>query len=174
MAQSCCAIGLPSCANVVFLNCRGLASGDSAFTMGSSTTGNIENVFFENCIDTHCVAAFYVKSNTDPGGSVQNVWIRSCNVVTCHHLLFLQTDVFNITGGPSPPLYKNINMESVTCAEVLFTAFLFEGLAALPIQGVRLADISIANAGITEQITYTRGLVATEITLDGKEVGISG
>jgi polygalacturonase len=168
------AVGLPPCTNIVILNCRGLATAYSAFTMGSNTTGNIENVFFENCIATHCVAAFYLKSNTDLGGSVQNVWIRSCTVIDCHHLLFLDTNNPPVTGGSSPPLYKNINMEGVTCADALYSAFWFEGLGALPIQGVTLADISIANAGSIEEIAHTRGLVATNVTVGGREVAISG
>jgi polygalacturonase len=168
------AIGLPPCTNIIFTNCRGLTSGDSGFTIGSSTTGNIENVFFENCVAANCIAAFYIKSNTDLGGSVQNIWIRSCQVIDCHHLLFLQTDYLDITGGSSPPLYKNINMEDVTCADALITAFWFEGLAALPIQGVTLTDISIANAGSVEKITHTRGLTATNVTVGGRQVGVSG
>ncbi len=168
------AVGLPPCTNIVFLNCRGLASAYSAFTLGTSTTGNIENVFFENCVANDCIAAFYIKSNSDLGGSVQNVWIRSCTVIDCHHLLFLQTDVFNITGGPTPPLYKNINMENVTCADALFSVFWFEGLPALPIQGVTLTDIAIAGAGSIAEVAYTQGLVASNVTLNGKEVSVSG
>ena len=168
------AIGLPPCANIVFIGCRGLTTTDSAFTMGSSTTGNIENVFFENCMAANCIAAFYIKSNTDLGGSVQNVWIRSCNVLDCHHLLLLETDYLGVTGGVSPPLYRNINMEGVTCADALVSAFWFEGLAALPIQGVTLTDIAIARAGSLEQIAHTRDLVANHVTLAGREVGISG
>jgi hypothetical protein len=168
------AVGLPPCTNVVFMNCRALASADSAFTMGSSTTGNIENIFFENCLVGNCVAAFYIKSNTDLGGSVQNVWIRSCTVIDCHHLLLLQTDYFDVTGGPSPPLYKNINMESVSCTDAQIIAFWFQGLAALPIQGVTLTDIAIARSGTVEDITYTRDLVATNVTVSGSEARIAG
>jgi polygalacturonase len=167
------AVGLPPCTNIVFMNCRALGTIDSAFTMGSSTTGNIENIFFENCVVGNCIAAFYIKSNTDLGGSVQNVFIRSCTVIDCHHLLFMDTGYLGVTGGSSPPLYKNINMESVICEDALYTIFWFEGLEALPIQGVTLTDISMARAGSVEEITYTSGLVATNIKVGGREVGVS-
>jgi polygalacturonase len=166
------AVGLPPCTNVVFTNCRALNTIYGAFSMGSSTTGNIENIFFEDCVVGNCVAAFYIKSNTDLGGSVQNVFIRSCTVIDCHHLLFLQTDYGGVTGGSLPPLYKDINIESVTCADAQIVAFWFEGLAALPIQGVNLSDITIAQAAKLAEIAYTRGLVTSHVTLRGKEVGV--
>jgi len=64
-------------------------------------------------------------------------------------------------------------MESVTCEDALYTIFWLEGLEALPIQGVTLTDISMARAGSVEEITYTSGLVATNIKVGGREVGVS-
>ena len=64
-------------------------------------------------------------------------------------------------------------MESVICEDALYTVFWFEGLVALPIQGVTLTDISMARAGSVEEITYTSGLVATNIKVGGREVGVS-
>lgn len=167
------AIGLPACTNIVIQNCRAFGSGWSAYTMGSSTTGGISNFFMQNCFATHCVAAFYIKSNNGLGGSIQNVFIRSCNVGWCHHLLFLQTDYGGVSNGAQPPLFKNINLQDVTCSVADVSAFWLEGEAVQPIQQINLSNIAIGVSPLLENVTFTKGLTATDITLGGKPAKVS-
>jgi polygalacturonase len=167
------AIGLQPCTNIVIRNCHALASDWSAYTMGSSTTGNIENVFIENCAATGCIAAFYLKSNTELGGSVQNVWVRQCQVDDCHHLVYLQTDYDYLGDGPLPPLYKNINLADITCADASVSALWFDGDARLPIQDVSLDKIGIGKTPRLDNISNTTGLTAVDVTLGGKRVTVT-
>jgi polygalacturonase len=167
------AVGLPPCANVVIMDCYAMGTDWSAFTIGSNTAGGIENVFIENCVANDCIAAFYIKSNSDTGGAVEGVWIKSSQAINCHHLLFLQTDYEGVTGGPTPPLFTNINMQGVTCAEASVSAFWLEGDPRLPIQGVALADIAIAKTSKLAEIGNVINLAATNITVAGKIVKIT-
>ena len=166
------AVGLPPCTNIVIQNCLAYGSGWGAYTMGSSTTGGISNVFIQDCFATHCVAAFYIKSNSDLGGSVQDVYIRSCEVDWCHHLLYLQTDYGDIIGGAQPPLFKNIDLQSVTCSVANISAFWFDGEASLPFQTIDLNHIAIGRTPRLTDISHTRGLTYADVTLGGKPVKV--
>jgi len=167
------AVGLPACTDIVIRDCHCLGSGWSGFTMGSSTTGGIENVFIENCTANRCIAAFYVKSNSDWGGMVRNVWIRDSRVEHCHHLFLLQTDYDGIGDGPNPPLYESLHMREVSCGDASVSAFWFEGDPRQPIRDVDLIDIAIHSTVKLQLIDNTVGLYATGITLDGKKVTVA-
>jgi hypothetical protein len=166
------AVGLPGCSDIVIRNCHCLGSGWSGFTIGSSTTGGIENVFIENCTANHCVGAFYIKSNSDLGGSVRNVWIRSCRAGDCHHLFYLQSDYHSVTGGPDPPLFANLHMRAVSCEDASASAFWFGGDPRLPIRDVDLIDIAIHSTKKLQSIENTVDLYARGITLGGKKVKV--
>jgi hypothetical protein len=84
------------------------------------------------------------------------------------HLLIIQSDYGGIDDGPVQPLFENINLKSITCADARVSAFYCIGNPRLPIRDVNLSSISIEKARMLASITGTIDPTATGITLDGQ------
>jgi polygalacturonase len=165
--------GLPGCANIVIQNCNCLRSDWSGLTLGTDVASGIRNVFIQNCTVNHCLHAHYIKARGDWGGSVENVYIRSNQVGTCECLLTLQPDCYHGPGPLGPPIYSNINMQDVTCAESKGAAFFFSGDPRLPIDEVNLANINVGHAKSVASIENTTGLTGNDIVVNGKPIYLS-
>jgi polygalacturonase len=168
------ALGLPSCRNVVIRNCTATKSNWGAYTLGANTTANIENVFIENCVTQKSENAFYVKSNRMEGGTVQNVFIRSCKAESCNQFLCIQTDYGDTWNGSTPPLLTGIVVENMTCVQATVVAFLIEGDAENPIQYVSLSNIAVGSAPSAQQVSNTLYVNSSNITVGGQQIAING
>lgn len=160
-----------TCSNIVLQNCKA-QSGWSAFTIGSQTDASISNVFIEDCVASDCIAAYYIKTNSAIGGSVENIYIRSSQAITCHHLLLIETGYSGVTGGPYPPHLRNIQMDSMTCQDCSVTAFDIIGDHRAPIEGVYLSNIAIQSTKVLAGIHNVQNLQTANITLDGRVVRV--
>jgi polygalacturonase len=165
--------GLAGCENIVIQGCNCLRSDWSGLTIGSDLGAYVRNVFIENCTVGNCSSAHFIKGYANFGGGVENIYIRSNRVLTCHSVLTLQPDSYDTPGTFGPPLYSNINMEDVTCSESLGPAFDFAGDPRLPIEGVSLSQIAIAKSAHASTISNTEGLTATDITIDGQAIDLT-
>jgi polygalacturonase len=166
--------GLPGCENIVIQNCNCLRSVWSGLTIGTDVASGTRNVFIQNCTVNDCVNAHYIKSRANWAGSVENIYIRSNQVGVCNSLLTLQPDSYPQAGPLGPPIYSNINMEDVTCAESKGPVFLFSGDPRLPIDMVNLNNIDVKRARTVESIENTTDLIASAITVNGKSIYLAG
>ena len=161
---------LPGCENIVIQNCNCLSSTWSGLTIGSDIAGGVRNVFIQNCTVNHCVNAHYIKARANWGGYVEKVYIRSNRVGDCHTLLALLPDSYDQAGPFGPPVYSNINMRNVTCAESKGAAFTLNGDPRLPIREVSLSKIDVKLARKVASIENITGLTATDITVNGDPI----
>jgi len=166
--------GLPSCSNIIVRNCVATHTDWGGFTIGSNTACNVENVFFDNCVTKKSLSAFLIKSNRLNGGTVQNVFIRNSEAGECQQFLSLVTTYAAVSSGPAPPLFNNVNLESMVCANASATAFFLEGDPANPARYVSLADIAVGTAGQAQQVSNTLFVTSSNVTIDGKPVTIDG
>lgn len=162
--------GLPGCENIVIQNCNCLRSTWSGLTIGTDVAGGVRNVFIQNCTVNRCINAHYIKARANWGGLVENVYIRSNRVGSCHSLLALLPDSYDQAGPLGPPIYSNINMQGVTCLASKGPVFSFKGDPRLPIDEVNLNSIEVTRADTVASINHTAHLSASDITVDGSPV----
>lgn len=164
--------GLPGCENVVIQNCHCLESTWSALTIGSNIGGVIRNIFMEDCTVNNCLNALYLKAWLNFAGAIEDVYFRSIQVGTCHHLLNMSPNAYPLPGDLGAPLFFNINIEEVTCSHVQTGAFAVDGLVQRPFQALSLSDINIEKSDLTSpgQFLNTNGLVTSNITMNGKAI----
>jgi polygalacturonase len=168
------AAGLPECENIVIQNCTAIATVWGGYTIGSNTAGNVRNVFIQNCITQKSKNAFFIKSNRQNGGTVENVFIRSSKAIECQQFLYLETNYGGVSSGPAPPLFSNVVLQSMSCDQASGTAFALDGDEANPIQYVALTDIAIGSAQNAQQVTNTLFVASTNVTIGGQQVNIQG
>jgi len=104
--------------NIVIRNCT-MKDGHGGVVFGSEISGNVRNVFIENChMDSpNLDRGFRFKSNARRGGVIENIFARQ---ITIGHVAeaVLTIDFLYETGanGPYKPVVRNVTLEQIQSA----------------------------------------------------------
>lgn len=167
------AIGLSACENIVIQNCEALSSIWGGYTIGGNTTGDVRNVFIQNCVTRKCQNAYYVKSSRQEGGRVLNIFIRDCQADECKQFFFVESN-YLASSGPTPPLFDNIALQNMSCNHASGTAFYFVGDVANPIVYVTLSDIAVGSAAVAQSVSNALFITTFNVTVAGNQIAIQG
>ena len=111
--------------NVIIRNCV-MKDGHGGVTIGSEMSGDVRNVFVENCrlSSPRLNQALRFKTNAMRGGTIENVFFRNINVGEVSDSV-LQIDFYYETGdkGPERPVVRNIQVSNLTGEEGPVCAF---------------------------------------------------
>ncbi|MDP0500839.1 MAG: sialate O-acetylesterase [Verrucomicrobiota bacterium JB022] len=132
--------------NIIVRNCR-MKEGHGGVVLGSEVSGDIRNVFVENCLmdSPHLDRALRFKSNTVRGGIVENIYMRDVEVGQT--VLGVVTANFmydHRSKGPHQPVVRNVHVERVTShgsPRVMSIVGIPEGV----IDGIHFRDCTFTN-----------------------------
>ena len=148
------------CENVVVDGCTVFA-GHGGFVVGSEMSGGVRNFMVSNCQFLGTDVGLRFKSKRGRGGIVENIYIRNISMMD----IITDAITFNMYyGGKSvsevkaagivpdnttkvpvdetTPVFRNIFIENVVCNGA-GRAMEFNGLPEMPIDNIRLKDITI-------------------------------
>lgn len=148
--------------NIIIRNNR-MKDGHGGVVMGSEVSGDIRNVYVENCVmdSPRLDRALRFKSNTVRGGIAENIYMRNIEVgqtaiavVTANYLYD------NLNKGPHQPVVRNVHLENVNSSgspRVMSIVGIPEGI----IDGIHFKNCTFK--GITHpDIVRHAGLVTLE------------
>jgi polygalacturonase len=158
----------PPCENIVVRRCNGIRSRANGYCVGSEMSGSVRNVFIENNKVGDVQSALYVKSNSDRGGAVENIWMRSNTVETCDWFIKIETDYKGVAGHPYPSAYRNFHFENLTCKTARECGIYSVGIAAKPVSGIWFKDITVEKTATPSTIVNTRDLEMRNVRMNGK------
>jgi polygalacturonase len=156
------------CENIVIRGCTGVRSKANGYCIGSEMSGDVRNVFIEDNQVGDVEAALYIKSNSDRGGAVENVWMRRNTVESCDCFIKLETDYKGVTDRPYPSQYRNFHFEDLTCRTARKCAIYSVGIAARPIEGVHFRNVTIGQAGMAKKIQATSDVEMVNVSVNGE------
>jgi polygalacturonase len=157
--------------NLIVQNCT-MKDGHGGVTMGSECSGDIRNVFAQDCgMDSpHLDRVLRFKDNAMRGGVIEHVYMRN---VKCGQVATaaIEVDFAYEEGaqGPFTPVVRDVevlNLEVKKCAN----AWSLRGFKNAPISSIRLKNCSFENAekpAVTENV---QGLTLENVTVNGKKV----
>ncbi len=158
-----------ACENLVIQGCT-MKDGHGGVTIGSEVSGNVRNVFVEDChMDSpHLDRALRIKTNSHRGGVVENVVFRNVTVGQVADAI-VQVDFFyeEGLGGPFQPVVRNIAVQDVTCKSSKYALYL-RGYPSAPIRDVQLTRCNFEHVAKPNVIENVLGLVANEVRIDGQ------
>jgi polygalacturonase len=151
-------VGVPS-ENIVIRNCH-MMDGHGGVVLGSECSGNIRNVFVEDCnMDSpHLDRMLRFKDNAVRGGILENVFVRNVRVGRVGEAIvtidFLYEEGAN---GPYKPVVRNVQIERVssTASPRVMYVVAFDGAV---IDGIRFVDCTFKGVEATE-VLATSGSV---------------
>jgi len=145
-------VGRPT-ENVIMRNCFS-KRGHGGLVIGSEMSGDVRNVFMENCEFEGTDRAIRIKSRRGRGGIVENVYARNLKVKDMkYEVAILNMDYSadkNKAANEKPPVFRNMQFENIT-GDGAPTAILIQGLEDSPVENIRFANLTIKS---------TKGVVA--------------
>lgn len=156
-------IGAPS-ENIIIQGCA-MKDGHGGVTIGSESSGNVRNVYIEDCrMDSpHLDRVLRIKTNSYRGGITENVYARKITVGQVADAI-VQIEFFyeEGEGGPFQPMVRNIVIEEVTCKKSQYALYL-RGYKSAPIRDVRLRHCVFENVAKPDVIENVTGLSLDDV-----------
>ena len=150
------------CRNVVIQNCT-FKDGHGGVTLGSETAGGILNVFAERCTfdSPNLDSALRFKTNPARGGSIQDIYIRDCEVRTARFGIHMTMKYASsgARGGSFIPVVRQIDIRDSNFGTLLRQPIFIEGWSdEAKITDVTIANCSFGNASQGITITNAAGI----------------
>ena len=153
--------------NIVVRNCV-MKDGHGGVVLGSEVSGGVRNVFVEDCrMDSpNLDRALRLKTNSDRGGFIENIFLRNVAVGrVAHSVLTIDLVYGRVTAGPYPPVVRNVLMENVTGASsprVLSVV----GTPDSTIEHVRLVDCVFRGIEAADVLEHAGSLSYHNVTIE--------
>lgn len=161
------------CENIIVRECR-MKDGHAGVAIGSEVTGGCFNVWVENCrMDSpELDRIIRIKSSSERGGEVKNVYVRNIEVGECGDaILGVEMNYWRVYDGDYPPYFHNIHIENITSKKSRHVLSI-DGLR----KEVRMKDVFIKNCvfdGVTEpginKITSAENIRFENVRVNGKD-----
>jgi polygalacturonase len=149
-----------------------MKDGHGGVTMGSECSGDIRNVFAQDCrMDSpHLERVLRFKDNAMRGGVIEHVYVRNvkCGEVST---AAIEVDFAYEEGaqGPFTPVVRDVevvNLEVGKCA----SAWSIRGYKNAPISNIRLKNCTFENAAKPAVAENVQGLTLENVTVNGQKV----
>jgi polygalacturonase len=157
------------CENVVIRRCE-MKDGHGGVTIGSEVSGNVRNVFAEDCrMDSpNLDRVLRIKTNAVRGGIVERVFMRNVTVgQVADAVLSIDFHYEEGANGPESPVVHEIELDRVTCKKSKYALYL-RGFSSAPIRNVRLKDCTFDNVEKKDLVEYAEGLVLENVKVNGE------
>jgi polygalacturonase len=153
--------------NIVIRNCT-MKDGHGGVVMGSEMSGNIRNVYVENChMDSpNLDRAFRIKSNARRGGIVENIFARNVEIGRVAEAV-LTIDFLYETGavGEHRPVARNILLEKIQSSASPRVMWIVSFPGAV-IEDVRFVDCIFRGVQATEVLQNVGSISFKNITIE--------
>jgi len=157
--------------NLIVQNCV-MKDGHGGVTMGSECSGDIRNVFAQDCTmdSPNLDRVLRFKDNAIRGGVIEHVYMRN---VKCGQVAqaAIDVDFYYEEGekGPFTPVVRDVevvNLEVKKCN----AAWSLRGFKNAPISNIRLKNCTFENAAKTAVAENVTGLTLEKVMVNGKPV----
>jgi polygalacturonase len=159
--------------NLIVQNCI-MKDGHGGVTMGSECSGNIRNVFAQDCqMDSpNLDRVFRFKNNAIRGGVIEHAYMRN---VKCGQVATAAIDVdfYYEEGekGPFTPVVRDVEVVNLVVKKCA-NAWSLRGFKNAPITNVRLKNCTFENAAKAAVAENVQGLTLENVTVNGKKVSV--
>ena len=160
-------VNVPS-ENIIVRNCV-MKDGHGGVVIGSEISGNVRNVFAENCemSSPYLDRALRLKSNSRRGGIIENIFMRNVTVgdvadAVVHVYMFYANET-----GDNHPTVRNIQVKNVTSKKSNYGIYI-EAEEDYPVEGIVIEDCTFDNAAKGNMIKGYKDLKLVNVKINGE------
>lgn len=164
-------IDVPS-ENIIVRNCK-MADGHGGVVIGSEISGNCRNVFVENCDmnSPNLERAIRLKSNTNRGGLIENVFVRNVKVGEVREAVLklnMKYDPPEEGRHDHTPVMRNVELKNVTSKKSEYAIFI-DGLPESNPDNIRIIDCSFDGVINGNYFVNTGKIEYSNFYINGKQ-----
>ncbi|MDR1678240.1 MAG: glycoside hydrolase family 28 protein [Prevotellaceae bacterium] len=168
--------GMPS-ENIIVRHCE-MKDGHGGVVLGSEISGNVRNVWVENCVmdSPNLDRVIRIKSNPVRGGILENFFIRNIKVGECKIAIFgAEMKYEKVTTGENMPIARNFVFENITSKSSNYGVF----IDGIPNVSEQVMDISFKNCefdGVKKasyQMTGVKNISFDNVKINGELIDYS-
>lgn len=162
-------VNVPS-ENIIVRKCI-MKDGHGGVVIGSEVSGNVRNVFAEDCemSSPNLERALRIKSNPRRGGVIENVYMRNVSVGEVSDAVVRVYMFYANETGDNYPVVRNIQVQNVTSKKSKY-GILIEADEGHPVEGIHLENCSFDNVSDGNILKGYRNLVLKDVKVNGREV----
>jgi len=157
--------------NIIVQNCV-MKDGHGGVTMGSECSGDIRNVFAQDCTmdSPNLDRVLRFKNNAMRGGVIEHVYMRNVKAGQVAGPA-IEVDFYYEEGekGSYTPVVRDVEVVHLTCKKSQ-TAWTLRGFPKAPVRDVRIKSCTFENAAKPSVAENVEGLVVEGVTVNGKRV----
>jgi polygalacturonase len=157
--------------NVIIKNCN-FKDGHGGITVGSEISGNVRNVFAEDCLmdSPDLWTAIRVKNNASRGGKLENFYYRNITIgVVSRAAIEIDFNYEEGAKGEHTPVVKNFVVESLTARDCN-KAFDLQGLENAPLYNLTFKNCDFLKVTGNNIVKKVEGLKLENVKMNGKKV----
>lgn len=157
--------------NIVVRRCT-MRDGHGGVVMGSEISGNVRNVFAEDCImdSPNLDRIIRIKTNSTRGGIIENIFVRNINVGRVRQaILHIDFDYEEGDAGEFTPIVRNINIENVT-SQSSDRALFINAYERAPVKDIFIKNSNFNGVAKENRINHVDNLVFENVFINGEPV----
>lgn len=161
-------VNVPS-ENLIIRNCN-MKDGHGGVVIGSEISGNVRNVFAENCTmsSPNLDRALRLKSNSRRGGTIENIYMRNVDIGELKEAV-LHIDMFYFKEtGEYLPAVRNIQMKNVTSKSSPYAIYINSD-SAYAVENILIENCTFDGVQKGNLLNGYKNLEFKNVTVNGKE-----
>jgi polygalacturonase len=157
--------------NIFIQNCQ-MTRGHGAVTIGSEISGDVRNVFAENCRigGPQLDSAFRIKNNAMRGGLLKDIFVRNFAVDQLASAA-VAIDFFYEEGenGPLRPVVRDVLIDKLVVHKASYALYL-RGFKDAPIRDVSLSNCDFSGVTNPNRIENVQNIRLQNVRINGRSV----
>jgi polygalacturonase len=161
-------VNVPS-ENLVIRNCT-MKDGHGGVVIGSEISGNVRNVFAENCTmsSPNLDRALRIKSNSRRGGIAENIYMRNVTVGDLAEAV-VHVDLFYMKEtGEYLPSVRNIHVKNVTSKNSPYAVYINSD-NAYPVENIVIEDCAFDGVKKGNLLKGFKNLTFKNVAVNGEK-----
>jgi polygalacturonase len=155
--------------NIIIQKCT-MKDGHGGVSIGSETSGNIRNIFVEDCLmdSPNLERALRIKTNSLRGGIVENIFFRNCTIgEVSEAIIKINFDYGEGDLGEFTPVVRNIYINNITSRKSRYAIFL-TGYERSPVMNLTIQDCNFKNVEKGNILDHYKNLRLKNVYINGE------
>lgn len=155
--------------NIVVRDCV-MRDGHGGVVIGSETSGNVRNVFIENCTmdSANLERVLRIKTNSLRGGIVEDIYMRNCTIgEVSDAVIKVNFQYGDGDAGNYTPVVRNIYVNNITSQKSTYAIFL-DGYERSPIENLYISNSRFNGVEKKNYLSNYKNLSLSQVYINGK------
>jgi len=155
--------------NIIVRKCT-MKDGHGGVVMGSEISGNVRNVFAEDCVmdSPNLDRIIRIKTNSTRGGIIENVFVRNIDVGTVKMaILHIDFDYEEGDAGEFTPIVRNIHLDNITSKQSERVVFI-NAYERAPVDGIYINNSRFDGVEKENRINHVINLETSDSFINGE------